>query len=497
MLHIKRNCLILILFLLFSKNNALIVENGGARNISMGNTGIASSNDNSSAVYNPALLYRIKNIQLTSNYTKFFWKLYNDNLSNGFFAISMPFRKIGSFSVTSNFFNSTDFNKTRFGIHYGKNFFNKFSLGLSFFDYNYSFEKNIYTYNDPLFINNGFSKNFINFDLSAYSSLSNNIGIGIIYKNILKTDISLASNKSDFLPNILGIGFNYNISKFDIAVDFEHTFENVSNISSNIGKLGFEYLMNKNLALRCGVNNNSLTGGFGIRIFHKLKTEIIHDPLTSDEIVNTTLINFTLDYAFQYPINSIVSNFGDHFFGIKIDYSNASSPKERYRDLVPPKIQKVYYKRTFIDSFKNQNVNTDTFLIKQKIKIDTVYIEKIKLDTIRIYSGVPDTLYRKKIAELEKTKLKLENVKRINKALIHLSNAMKYYYLNNYSQALSECKKAIVLAPDLALGYIRIGSIYYKIGDFKKAKKYWKKAKLIDPNNPEIKVIPKNFLNSN
>ena len=215
------------------------------------------------------------------------------------------------------------------------------------------------------------------------------------------------------------------------------------------------------------------------------------------QVIVSIIIYPTTFYSKKLFTNSIVSNFGDHFFGIKIDYSNASSPKERYRDLVPPKIQKVYYKRTFIDSFKNQNVNTDTFLIKQKIKIDTVYIEKIKLDTIRIYSGVPDTLYRKKIAELEKTKLKLENVKRINKALIHLSNAMKYYYLNNYSQALSECKKAIVLAPDLALGYIRIGSIYYKIGDFKKAKKYWKKAKLIDPNNPEIKVIPKNFLNSN
>ena len=258
--------------------------------------------------------------------------------------------------------------------------------------------------------------------------------------------------------------------------------------------MGIEYIFNKNLLLRSGINNNSFSTGFGINIFNKFNTEIVHDPLSSEKIINTSLLKFSINYAFQIPFNSIHSSYGNHYIEIKIDYSNASSPLDKYKNYIPPNIKKVYYKRAFVDSFKSENVNTDTFLIKQKIKIDTVYVDKIIRDTIRIYSGIPDTLYRKKIAELERTKLKLENVKRINKALIHLSNAIKYYYSNKYDLAIKECKKALRLAPRLALGYIRLGSIYYKIGNLQKAKYYWKKAKEIDPTNPELKDIPKEYL---
>ena len=450
---------------------ALNIDMGGIRNAAMGNVGIASSFDNSAAIYNPSILYKVTNIQLLTDYRKMFWNLTNDDISSGFVSISFPFQKLGTIALSSTFLNSMDYNRNNFGLHWGKILFrNSFSIGMSIYDYQTIFGKNEYTINDPLFIENSFNKNTFNTDFGVFLKLNEIYDMGLIVKNIFLVNEAIQKGNFDYQQRKIGLGIAYNNAKFVLSSDFIYGFKNETNNESYFLGVGAEYNLNKYFDIRSGINNTSLNFGFGINIFHKLKTETIQDLLTSEELIKTNMLSIAIDYAVQIPINTIHSGIGDHFIGIKIDYSNATSPKERYRNIVPPKIKKVYFKRTFIDSIKAQHVNTDTFLIRQKIKIDTVYIEKIKKDTIKIYSGVPDTLYRKKIAELETTKLKLENVKRINKALIHLSNAVKYYYQNKYYDALTECKRALKLAPNLALAYIRTGSIYYKIGNYNKAK---------------------------
>ncbi len=45
------------------------------------------------------------------------------------------------------------------------------------------------------------------------------------------------------------------------------------------------------------------------------------------------------------------------------------------------------------------------------------------------------------------------------------------------------------IAPDLAISYIRLGSIYYKVNDFKNAKLNWRKGYDLDPENPLLVPI--------
>lgn len=77
----------------------------------------------------------------------------------------------------------------------------------------------------------------------------------------------------------------------------------------------------------------------------------------------------------------------------------------------------------------------------------------------------------------------------INLALKHLSRSLRYFYANDYREALKEVEAAIDLHPNLALAYARRGSIYYKLGDIDRATINWNLALRIDPEYDDVRNI--------
>ena len=77
----------------------------------------------------------------------------------------------------------------------------------------------------------------------------------------------------------------------------------------------------------------------------------------------------------------------------------------------------------------------------------------------------------------------------LNTAMKHLSRSLDRYYNEDYVFALSEVDKALEVFPDLAISYARKGSIYYKIGDLKRATINWNLALKLDPEYVEVKNI--------
>ena len=73
-----------------------------------------------------------------------------------------------------------------------------------------------------------------------------------------------------------------------------------------------------------------------------------------------------------------------------------------------------------------------------------------------------------------------------NKAMRHLSRSLRYFYDEKYQIALSEVNIAIESNPDLAIAYGRRGSIYYKLGDTRRATLNWNVALQLDPEFTEI-----------
>ena len=76
-----------------------------------------------------------------------------------------------------------------------------------------------------------------------------------------------------------------------------------------------------------------------------------------------------------------------------------------------------------------------------------------------------------------------------NRVARHLTRCLRYFYQEEYRDALAEIDKAIDLNPNIALAYARRGSIYYKLGDFQRATMNWNIALKLDPEFEEIQEL--------
>ena len=85
----------------------------------------------------------------------------------------------------------------------------------------------------------------------------------------------------------------------------------------------------------------------------------------------------------------------------------------------------------------------------------------------------------------------------LNQAMKYLSQSLQGYYSGNYVSALSDVDKALAIYPDLAISYARKGSIYYKMGDIKRATINWNLALKLDPEYLEVRNILINLKDKN
>tara|TARA_Y100001970_G_C14150895_1_gene812659 strand:- start:204 stop:1508 length:1305 start_codon:yes stop_codon:yes gene_type:complete len=87
-----------------------------------------------------------------------------------------------------------------------------------------------------------------------------------------------------------------------------------------------------------------------------------------------------------------------------------------------------------------------------------------------------------------------------NESMRHLSRSLRFFYDERYKDALSEINASIELSPNLAIAYGRRGSIYYKLGDKRRAILNWNIALQLDPEFIEIydilKAVNKDNLSS-
>ena len=81
----------------------------------------------------------------------------------------------------------------------------------------------------------------------------------------------------------------------------------------------------------------------------------------------------------------------------------------------------------------------------------------------------------------------------INQGMKYLSNSLKFYYSEEFKNALQEVEKSQKFLPDLAYSYARKGSIYYKLGDIERATINWNIALQLDPEYIEVRQMLANI----
>ena len=121
--------------------------------------------------------------------------------------------------------------------------------------------------------------------------------------------------------------------------------------------------------------------------------------------------------------------------------------------------------------------------------------DSIKFLTFSLENNeIEKTSLQQKIAILEDSLYQQKHQKTIditnyNKASRHISRALRYYYEQDYNNALIETDKAIELNPNLAIAYARKGTIYYSIGQIQSASINWNIALKLDPEYDEVRDI--------
>ena len=114
--------------------------------------------------------------------------------------------------------------------------------------------------------------------------------------------------------------------------------------------------------------------------------------------------------------------------------------------------------------YENKNLYNKNLLLQQKMAI--------LMDSSRVF-------------HLER------QIDRANNNIImrHISRALRYFYAEEFREALTEIDKAIEVNPNIALAYARRGSIYYRLGDFQRATMNWNIALKLDPEFTEIQDL--------
>ena len=118
---------------------------------------------------------------------------------------------------------------------------------------------------------------------------------------------------------------------------------------------------------------------------------------------------------------------------------------------------------------------------------DSIKVSKYMIDNLNDYNNM---LQHKEAVLVDSTRKNLlrEQVSQSNqnKAMRHLSRSLRFFYDEQFRNALSEVSFAIELNPNLAIAYGRRGSIYYKLGDSRRATLNWNVALQLDPEFTEI-----------
>jgi len=124
--------------------------------------------------------------------------------------------------------------------------------------------------------------------------------------------------------------------------------------------------------------------------------------------------------------------------------------------------------------------NQEKLLMAVNAKVNAVeyiYSEQFQKKLIHeiVQQGIVDQKIRESDTLLIKTTMK------------HIQKGLEYYYLHDLENAYKEYTLANSLYPNMPLIHERLGSIYYKLGHYDKAKFEWLLTLSLDPENIEAK----------
>ena len=217
-------------------------------------------------------------------------------------------------------------------------------------------------------------------------------------------------------------------------------------------------------------------------------------PLTDEYVISMGVVNFSGmgDFGNRSKVGqadvAVLSHASTICFGFEMNV-----PKLSRKNTTNPygNPDMVYYTEDAVVSLRDSLNNiiittTDAYnAIADSIKFLTFSLENNEIENTSLYQKIAileDSLYQRQNQQVV-------DVANYNKASRHISRALRYYYEQEYNQALIEIDQAIELNPNLAIAYARKGTIYYSMGQVQSASINWNIALKLDPEYDEVRDI--------
>lgn len=244
----KHSWFLVLLFLLSSHYAFAIgdLKISGARQVGMGMNSIGMANIYG-AYNNQAAGAYLERPSFGIYYAPVFL---GQNVSNISAIIAVPVKKGGTIGVSVNYFGYSLFNEKKVGLSYAIKLAKWLSLGMQL-DY---LNTKISGYG---------SKNYVTFELGAFSKPIDELSIAFHVYNPLKIYVDKATGEK--VPTLFRFGITYEaIKRFFIAVQIDKDLKN-----KLIFRAGAEYTLKDLINFRAGVATNPVTGTLGIGVMLK------------------------------------------------------------------------------------------------------------------------------------------------------------------------------------------------------------------------------------
>ena len=280
-----------------------------------------------------------------------------------------------------------------------------------------------------------------------------------------------------------------NFDNYDLSIHFgggtgklgydPHTSFNASSINYS-GFLGFQ-LKTPYFQKNGGLDLLMEYDGQGINAGAKL-------PVSSSFTVNFGMTHFEnlSEFATESRTGSekkdLQPNAPAISLGITFDVPNLFSEKKVEFAESP---FDAYVSTTALGDSEDQNVVTLINSLRDSIAVAFYENKNLYNKNLFLQQKMAILMDSSRVFHLERQIDKANN----NIIMRHISRALRYFYAEEFREALTEIDKAIEVNPNIALAYARRGSIYYRLGDFQRATMNWNIALKLDPEFTEIQDL--------
>ncbi|MCD6412897.1 MAG: PorV/PorQ family protein [Elusimicrobia bacterium] len=462
----------------------------GARSLAMGKAFVAVSNDASATYWNPAGLGDIERQEAMMLHTML-WA----GTSYDFLSYVKPMINLGAIGLslvrlyTGGFEGydiwnerTTTFSDDQMAVtmSIGKKLLKTFSIGA-----NFRYLKHTLAWHT--------NSSFV-VDIAGLYSVPkmSNLSIGLNLQNVFENEISPSKDK---LPFTIRLGAAYKQFKNRLGITAD--FVSIAGTPGLESHFGVEYWAMKYLALRAGMDSEEKSFGFGLNwknigfdyaiamhdlgISHRMSASVRFGPSIAAKRELDARQEYLKAHAafdkgyfvrgkdFLHRAVSLSPHNSDYLY----EFDRIDVIIGKYKEAPKPTKEHELIRRA-TRKYLDRRVDHALEILRYLLTLDPGNAKVIGLiNAIKEKEGITEPE-----PELP-TGMSLVDKK--------LYDSLNFFYEGKYEKALKLAQDVLILEPNSALAYKRIGSAFYAIGEIDKALSNWRKSVELDPTDEKLR----------